>query len=98
MLLDTYTSIRVLEGVKSSPSMNEVCFPLYRRSWLELTWRVSVIIDFCARTQNPPWSEQQTRQNIINVYNVQEVSNFSEVDVSSIMMLVLPFLFLNHLH
>lgn len=45
-----------------------------------------VIIQQMKVTQRPPWSEAQTRSNILNVYSQQEVSNFSEVDFASIMM------------
>lgn len=56
----------------------------------KITLNEEVIFEYTARTQVPPWSEDQTRHNIINVYNVQEVSNFSEVDTTSIMMYFMP--------
>lgn len=38
--------------------------------------------------RQPPnsWSEAQTRRQIINVLNKQDTSNYSELDVDSIMM------------
>jgi len=49
----------------------------------------AVIFAYAAATQVPPWDEEKTRHNIINVYNVEDVSSFSEVDFTSIMMCVL---------
>ncbi|RXW15893.1 hypothetical protein EST38_g9961 [Candolleomyces aberdarensis] len=56
----------------------------------KLTLNEQVIIEYTKRTQIPPWSEEQTRHNIINVYTRAEVSNFSEVDFKSIMMYFMP--------
>ncbi|RXW14652.1 hypothetical protein EST38_g11202 [Candolleomyces aberdarensis] len=41
-------------------------------------------------TQNPPWTEQDVRENFLNVYNRSEVSNYSSVDLTSIMMYSMP--------
>ncbi|KAJ2922193.1 hypothetical protein H1R20_g14905, partial [Candolleomyces eurysporus] len=56
----------------------------------KLTLNEPVIIDYCKRTQIPPWPEAKTRANIINVYSRAEVSNFSVVDFTSIMMYFMP--------
>uniref|UniRef100_A0A4Q2DAD1 Peptidase M12A domain-containing protein n=1 Tax=Candolleomyces aberdarensis TaxID=2316362 RepID=A0A4Q2DAD1_9AGAR len=55
-----------------------------------LTLNEQVIIDYVQRTQIPPWTEEDARQNIINVYSRAEVSNFSAVDFTSIMMYFMP--------
>ncbi|KAJ2932990.1 hypothetical protein H1R20_g4094, partial [Candolleomyces eurysporus] len=41
-------------------------------------------------TQTPPWTKQQVRANFLNVYNQSEVSNYSSVDLTSIMMYFMP--------
>jgi hypothetical protein len=46
----------------------------------------TVIIEYYRRTQNPPWDEAKTRANVLNVYSRAEVSNFSAIDFTSIMM------------
>ncbi|RXW18660.1 hypothetical protein EST38_g7194 [Candolleomyces aberdarensis] len=56
----------------------------------KLTLNEQVIIDYVKRTQIPPWTEEDARQNIINVYSRAEVSNFSAVDFTSIMMYFMP--------
>ncbi|KAF6764495.1 hypothetical protein DFP72DRAFT_1130379, partial [Ephemerocybe angulata] len=52
----------------------------------KLTLIDQVVIDWTRRTQNPPWDEEQTRSNILDVYNVSEVSNFSSCDFTSVMI------------
>ncbi|RXW14548.1 hypothetical protein EST38_g11305 [Candolleomyces aberdarensis] len=47
-------------------------------------------IDYFRRTQRPPWTEEDTRSNFLNVYNQNEVSNYSSVDMTSIMMYFMP--------
>ncbi|RXW15891.1 hypothetical protein EST38_g9963 [Candolleomyces aberdarensis] len=54
----------------------------------KLTLNEQVIIDYTQETQG--WTEEETRQNIINVYSRAEVSNFSAVDFTSIMMYFMP--------
>jgi len=44
------------------------------------------IIDYCKTTQTPPWTEKETRARIIEVYQLEDISGFSEVDFKSIMM------------
>ena len=44
------------------------------------------VIEFYKKTQG--WEEQEIRQQILKVYNVSDVSNFSALDVKSIMMYV----------
>ena len=46
------------------------------------------VIEYYTRTQG--WTEQDVRQQILNVYNLQDISNFSVIDTTSIMMYVLP--------
>ncbi|RXW14653.1 hypothetical protein EST38_g11201 [Candolleomyces aberdarensis] len=41
-------------------------------------------------TQNPPWDAEKTRRNFLNVYNKAEVSNYSSVDLTSVMMYFMP--------
>ncbi|RXW11271.1 hypothetical protein EST38_g14583, partial [Candolleomyces aberdarensis] len=38
----------------------------------------------------PPWTEQDVRENFLNIYNRSEVSNYSSVDLTSIMMYFMP--------
>ncbi|KAJ2932993.1 hypothetical protein H1R20_g4093, partial [Candolleomyces eurysporus] len=41
-------------------------------------------------TQRPRWTEQDVRENFLNVYNRSEVSNYSSVDLTSVMMYFMP--------
>jgi len=43
------------------------------------------VIEFFMETQDG-WTEEDVRQQILNVYNDNEVSSFSSVDLTSIMM------------
>ncbi|KAF6765962.1 hypothetical protein DFP72DRAFT_1038768 [Ephemerocybe angulata] len=56
----------------------------------KLQLKEQVVIDYYARTQNPPWNAEKTRQNVLNVYNTSEVTNFSACDFTSIMMYFMP--------
>ncbi|KAJ2928154.1 hypothetical protein H1R20_g8941, partial [Candolleomyces eurysporus] len=49
-----------------------------------------VVIEWLKRTQNPPLTEEETRRNVLNVYNRYAVSNYSTVDLTSIMMYWMP--------
>ena len=44
------------------------------------------VIEYFKETQG--WTEQEVRDQILRVYNFEDVSNFSEVDLKSIMLLV----------
>jgi hypothetical protein len=58
-----------------------------------MTCSVSLaVIELYMRNQG--WSEKEVRRQTLNVYNSREVSNYSKVDVKSIMMYDLP-LFVN---
>ena len=46
----------------------------------------SAVIEFYTRTQG--WTEQQVREQILDVYNARDVSNYSTLDLKSIMMYV----------
>jgi len=46
----------------------------------------SAVIEFYTRTQG--WTEQQIREQILDVYNARDVSNYSTLDLKSIMMYV----------
>jgi hypothetical protein len=60
---------------------------------ISMTCSVSLaVIELYMRNQG--WSEKEVRRQILNVYNSREVSNYSKVDVKSIMMYDLP-LFVN---
>ncbi|KAJ2936898.1 hypothetical protein H1R20_g197, partial [Candolleomyces eurysporus] len=54
----------------------------------KLTLNEPVILEFMKKTQN--WTEATVRSNIFNVYNNNDVSNFSAVDTTSIMMYSMP--------
>ncbi|KAJ2936485.1 hypothetical protein H1R20_g607, partial [Candolleomyces eurysporus] len=57
------------------------------------------IIECTKRTQIPPWTEVETRTRILDVYSSAEISNFSAVDTTSIMILSAvnkAFTFLNY--
>ncbi|RXW15895.1 hypothetical protein EST38_g9959 [Candolleomyces aberdarensis] len=56
----------------------------------KLTLNEPFIIDYMKKTQVPPWTEEDTRTRILNVYNSAEISNFSAVDTTSIMMYFMP--------
>ncbi|KAJ2933020.1 hypothetical protein H1R20_g4100, partial [Candolleomyces eurysporus] len=49
-----------------------------------------VVIEYFKETQHPAWTEEETRRNFLDVYNRYEVSNYSTVDLSSIMMYWMP--------
>ncbi|KIJ93251.1 hypothetical protein K443DRAFT_125661, partial [Laccaria amethystina LaAM-08-1] len=53
-----------------------------------ITLKESAVIEFYKKTQG--WTEQEVRQQILSVYNVSDVSNFSTLDVKSIMMYFMP--------
>ena len=38
------------------------------------------------KTQTPPWDEWKTRANILDLLADSEVTNYSEMDLKSIMM------------
>ncbi|RXW13968.1 hypothetical protein EST38_g11879 [Candolleomyces aberdarensis] len=54
----------------------------------KLKLKEEVVIYWAKETQN--WTEDETRRNILNVYNRYEVSNYSTVDLTSIMMYYMP--------
>ncbi|RXW16789.1 hypothetical protein EST38_g9061 [Candolleomyces aberdarensis] len=59
-------------------------------AWGEkLTLNEQVIIEYM-RTQVPPRDEATVRSTILNVYNNNDVSNYSAVDITSIMMYFMP--------
>ena len=49
---------------------------------------LAVIIPFY--TQVMGWTEQDVKTQILDVYSQDQVSNYSEVDLSSVMMYVPP--------
>ncbi|TFK16663.1 zincin [Coprinopsis marcescibilis] len=53
-----------------------------------LTLDEQAVIEYFMRTQG--WTEPDVRQQILNVYNDNEVSNFSAIDTTSIMMYFMP--------
>jgi hypothetical protein len=54
----------------------------------KITLDEETVIEFYMRTQG--WTEEEVRQQILNVYDDSEVSSFSEVDLTSIMMYFMP--------
>ena len=46
----------------------------------------SAVIEFYMRTQG--WTEQQVHEQILDVYNAHDVSNYSTLDLKSILMYV----------
>ncbi|RXW12187.1 hypothetical protein EST38_g13665 [Candolleomyces aberdarensis] len=56
----------------------------------KLKVKEEVAIDFFKRTQYPPWTEEETRRNFLDLYNRYEISNYSTVDLTSIMMYWMP--------
>jgi len=50
----------------------------------------AAVIEYYGREQD--WSPELVTEQIINVYNKNDVSNFSELDLTSIMMYVVAFL------
>ncbi|RXW18661.1 hypothetical protein EST38_g7197 [Candolleomyces aberdarensis] len=56
----------------------------------KLTLNEQVIIEYMRRTQVPPRDEATVRSTILNVYNNNDVSNYSAVDITSIMMYFMP--------
>lgn len=44
------------------------------------------VIEFYTRTQD--WTPEEVRQQILDVYGDEEVSSFSKIDLTSIMMYV----------
>ncbi|KAF8956725.1 hypothetical protein BDZ97DRAFT_154780 [Flammula alnicola] len=53
-----------------------------------ITLKESAVLQFYERTQG--WSEQEVRDQILSVYNDQELSNYSDIDLKSIMMYFMP--------
>lgn len=53
------------------------------------------VIEFYTTGQG--WTEQEVKDQIIRVYNKSEISNFSEVDLTSIMMFV-PIIIILHFY
>ncbi|KAJ2933027.1 hypothetical protein H1R20_g4102, partial [Candolleomyces eurysporus] len=47
-------------------------------------------IEFFKSVMFPSWTEEDTRRFFLNVYNQREVSNYSSVDLTSIMMYFMP--------
>ncbi|KIM38820.1 hypothetical protein M413DRAFT_75568 [Hebeloma cylindrosporum] len=54
----------------------------------KITLKESAVIDFYTTDQG--WSKQEVEDQIIRVFNTSEISNFSEVDLTSIMMYFMP--------
>jgi len=54
----------------------------------KLTLREKPVIDFY--TNKMHWTEDRVRKNILSVYNKNQVSNYSKVDLKSIMMYFMP--------
>ncbi|RXW14657.1 hypothetical protein EST38_g11205 [Candolleomyces aberdarensis] len=54
----------------------------------KLTLKEKAVIEYYTRTQG--WDEKTVRQQILNVYNLQDISNFSIIDLTSIMMYFMP--------
>jgi len=48
---------------------------------------ITAVIEYYTRTQG--WTEEEVRQQIITVYSDDEVSSFSALDLTSIMMYVI---------
>ncbi|RXW12211.1 hypothetical protein EST38_g13645, partial [Candolleomyces aberdarensis] len=56
----------------------------------KLKLKEEVVIEWFKNTQDPPWTEEEIRHNFLDVYNRHEVSNYSTVDLTSIMMCWMP--------
>ncbi|KIM38832.1 hypothetical protein M413DRAFT_29778 [Hebeloma cylindrosporum] len=54
----------------------------------KITLKENAVIDFYTSSQG--WSKQEVEDQIIRVFNTSEISNFSEVDLTSIMMYFMP--------
>jgi len=63
--------------------MRPVSWPL-AHSFIMTYSVILAVIETFMRTQG--WTEQDVRQQILDVYNDNEVSSFSAVDLTSIMM------------
>lgn len=51
-----------------------------------LTRNVQVIIEDMKKTQIPPWDESKTRANILDLLADREVTDYSEMNLKSVMM------------
>ncbi|RXW12188.1 hypothetical protein EST38_g13669 [Candolleomyces aberdarensis] len=56
----------------------------------KLKLREKVIIDYYLQTQPGIFNEESVRYNILDVYNLQEVTNFSSLDLKSVMKFFMP--------
>ncbi|RXW13971.1 hypothetical protein EST38_g11881 [Candolleomyces aberdarensis] len=56
----------------------------------KLKLREKVIIDYYLQTQPGIFDERSVRYNILDVYNLQEVTNFSSLDLKSVMKFFMP--------
>jgi hypothetical protein len=54
----------------------------------KITLDEAAVIEFYTRTQG--WTEEDVRRQILNVYGDKEVSSFSAIDLTSIMMYFMP--------
>ncbi|KAF8153384.1 hypothetical protein B0H34DRAFT_103561 [Crassisporium funariophilum] len=54
----------------------------------KITLDEEAVLEFYMRTQG--WTAEDVRQQILNVYNDNEVSSFSSIDLTSIMMYFMP--------
>jgi len=54
----------------------------------KLTLDEAAVLEFYMRTQG--WTAEDVRQQILNVYDDEEVSSFSSIDLTSIMMYFMP--------
>ncbi|KAF9525728.1 hypothetical protein CPB83DRAFT_885381 [Crepidotus variabilis] len=54
----------------------------------KITLKDDAVIRYYTETQG--WTEDEVREQIINVYNASDISNYSELDTTSIMMYFMP--------
>ncbi|KIM36245.1 hypothetical protein M413DRAFT_31839 [Hebeloma cylindrosporum] len=54
----------------------------------KITLDEEAVLEFYMRTQH--WTKEEVRQQILDVYNDKEVSSFSAIDLTSIMMYYMP--------